>query len=161
MSSLLQVLLMGSPSGDMARHLHTQSDASLDTMRIFNLCAVNTYFKPKKNCSNATYLAPKISNEISTAGQQYVGRKVSAKYKREVSYSGVVCGMQLAGGGEYLECVLCGWLCRRLQQQAAEKTAVVNRKERHDCDANRLHLGVSTVAIMCAAIKSLLGTIYT
>ena len=51
------------------------ADAILDTMRMFNLCAANTYFKPKKNCNNTTYLAPKTSDEISTAGQQYVGRR--------------------------------------------------------------------------------------
>ena len=73
------------------------AESVLDLMRMFNLCAANTFFKPKRNCSNATYLAPDNSDGITSADQEFVGRKTKVKYKGAV-YSGVVQGLQLEDG---------------------------------------------------------------
>ena len=50
-------------------------------MHMFDLSAANTFFQPKRNCSNATYLAPKNDNELANADQQYVGSKVKPDIK--------------------------------------------------------------------------------
>ena len=44
-------------------------------MGFYDLCAINTYFQPKKDKFNAIFIAS------SSGGQQYVGRKVEGKYK--------------------------------------------------------------------------------
>ena len=88
------------------------ADSVLDLMRMFNLCAANTFFKPKKNCSNATYLAPDNSHGITTADQEFVGRKVKARYKGAV-YSGVVQGLQVEGGkGKWTVRFADGYICK-------------------------------------------------
>ena len=47
----------------------------IDMMRLYDLCAINTYFQPRRN-NNATFVAASKSSHY-----QYVGRQVSAKYR--------------------------------------------------------------------------------
>ena len=66
--------------------MSTNGQKIMDLMRLHNLVAANTYFKPEEGKSVHTYLATKqrgMSDEIQNDRGEYVGACVLAKYKGE------------------------------------------------------------------------------
>ena len=59
-------------------------------MRLYDLCAINTYFQPRRN-NNTTFIAASRSSHY-----QHVGRQVSTKY-RGIDYRGEVKGITSVG----------------------------------------------------------------
>lgn len=73
------------------------ADIILDMMRMYNLSAVHTFFKPKRNTSNATFLKSRTNTMTSKveATDQYADKPLCVRFKgrwisgKVMGYSGL------------------------------------------------------------------------